>query len=170
MRVWMIVLAGFILAAATTVAAHQDESLSFSRPTFESVILKSAPKSPSKIYEDKYYAFHYRRSGPAEPAPGFFVYARKINKWMEIKKLSTENAKLGRLPSGEESALTIGKKPYAELPLKSSKSISYPNKIKFDADTEMYLVIFESWQNKEEHAPRFWIDVEDLEEAFAKAR
>jgi hypothetical protein len=98
------------------------------------------------------------------------VYARKINKWMEIKKLSTENAKLGRLPSGEETALTVGKKPYAELPLKSPKSISYPSKIKFDPDTDMYLVIFESWQNKEEHAPRFWIDAEDLEEAFAKAR
>ena len=169
MRMRIFILAGLILSASTVLAAQQDESLSFSRRTFESVALKSAPKSLVKIYEDGDFAFHYRRAG-ASDAPGLFVHARKLGRWIEIKRLSTQNAKLGRLSTGEDVGLVAGKKPYIDMPLKTDKSTSFPSKVKYDAETELYALEFDSWQKKNEHATRFFIDREDLEEAFAKAR
>jgi hypothetical protein len=169
MRMRIIIIAGLILSASTVLAAHQDESLSFSRQTFESVVLKSAPKSPVKIYEDKDFAFHYRRAG-ASDAPGLFVHARKLGRWIEIKKISTENAKLGRLSTGEDVGPAAGKKPYVDMPLKTDKSTGFPSKVKYDAETELYALEFDPWQKKNEHVTRFFIDREDLENAFAKAR
>jgi hypothetical protein len=169
MRLRLYILAGLILSASSVLAAQQDETFSFSRPTIESVVLKSPPKSPVKIYEDGDFAFLYTRSGPGD-APGLFVRGKKLNRWIEIKKLSTENAKLGRLSSGEEVSLAAGKKPYVDMPLKTLKSTGFPGKIKYDDEAELYALEFDAWQKKSEFVTRFFIDREDLEEAFAKAR
>ena len=71
------------------------QTLNFSRPTITAVALKDAPFYHQKIYEDDEYLFAYRRYGRAEYAPGFFVYGKKQKKWSEIKKVTTEHAKLG---------------------------------------------------------------------------
>jgi hypothetical protein len=170
MRIRLITLACLIFWAAITAAAYQDESLSFSRPTIEATALKTAPKSAVKLYEDEEFVFLYRPSGGKEFAPGLFVYGKKPGIWIEIKKLSTENAKLGRLSSGEEVRLVVGKKQYAELPLKTGGTVSIPSKVKYDADIEVYALEFDPWQKKEENVTRFWIDREDLGEAFASAK
>jgi hypothetical protein len=167
MRIRLFILAGLILSAATMAAAGQDESISFTRSTIEAVILKSPPKSPVQIYEDKDFAFY---KPAAQTAPGFFINNKRLKKWIEVKKLSTESAKLGRLSSGEEVKPAVEKKHYVELPLKTGKSISYPGKITYDSEAEVYGLEFDSWQNKKEFVTRFWIDREDLEDIFAKAR
>ncbi|HWP44255.1 MAG TPA: hypothetical protein VNO14_13510 [Blastocatellia bacterium] len=170
MRIRLSIMAGIILSAAIAAPAYQDESLSFSRPTFESVILKDAPKSAVKIYEDKFFVFAYRGAGQAKEAPAFFLHNKSLKKWIEIKKLSTENVKLGRFASGEQASLSVGKKPYVEVPLKVGKTIVFPSKVKFDSETELYSLEFDSWQKKPEHVTRFWIDMDDLEEVFANAK
>jgi hypothetical protein len=170
MTIRLITLASLVLWAATVVAAYQDESLSFSRPTLEASALRAAPKSAVKLYEDEDFVFAHRGPGGTQSAAGFFVYGKKSDRWMEIKKVSTENAKLGRLSSGDEVRLTLGKKQYAELPLKTGRAVNVPSKIKYDADIEVYMLEFDSWQKKEEYVTRFWVDREDLEEAFKTAR
>jgi hypothetical protein len=168
MKIRLITLAGLVLWAATIAVAYQDESLSFSRPTIEASALKTAPKSAVKLYEDEEFVFLYRHSGGKEYAPGFFVYRKKPASWIEIKKVTTENAKLGRLSSGDEVRLSVGKKQYAELPLKSGGAVNIPSKIKYDAEIEVYSLEFDPWQKKEEHVTRFWVDRDDLREAFKK--
>jgi hypothetical protein len=170
MKIRLITLAGLVLWAATIAAAYQDESLSFSRPTIEASALKTAPKSTVKLYEDQEFVFFYRQSGGKEYAPGFFVYSKKPGRWIEIKKVSTENAKLGRLPSGDEVRQSVGQKHYAELPLKSGGAVNVPSKIKYDAEAEVYMLEFDPWQKKEEYVTRFWIDKEDLGEAFKSSK
>jgi hypothetical protein len=170
MKIRLIALAGLVLWAANIVAAYQDETLSFSRPTVEASALKTAPKSAVKLYEDEEFVFFYRHSGGKEYAPGFFVYGKKLDRWIEIKKVSTENAKLGRLSSGDEVRLSVGKKQYAELPLKSGGTGNIPSKIKYDAEIEVYMLEFDSWQKKEEYVTRFWLDRDDLVEAFKSGR
>jgi hypothetical protein len=170
MKIRLITLAGLVLWAATIAAAYQDQSLSFSRPTLEASALKAEPKPAVKLYEDEGFVFTYRSAGGAQSAAGFFVYDKKSGRWIEIKKVSTENAKLGRLSSGDEVRLTLEKKQYAELPLKTGKAISFPSKIKYDADTEVYMLEFDSWQKKEGNVTRFLIDRDDLEEAFKASK
>ena len=170
MIIRLITLAGLLLWAATIVAAYQDEPLSFSRPSLEASALRTAPKSVVTLYEDEDFVFVHRGPGGTQHAAGFFVYGKKSGRWIEIKKVSTENAKLGRLSSGEEVRLTLGKKQYAEMPLKTSRGINVPSKIKYDAEIEVYMLEFESWQKKEEYVTRFWVDREDLEETFKATR
>jgi hypothetical protein len=170
MKIRVTTLAGLILCAATVASAYQDESLSFSRPTVEASALRTTPKSAVKLYEDEEFVFLYRAAGGKEAAPGLFVYGKKPGKWIEIKKVSTENAKLGRLSSGEEVRLILGKKQYAELPLKAGATVNVPSKIKYDTDIEVFMLEFDPWQKKEEYVSRFWIDREDLGEAFGSAK
>jgi hypothetical protein len=170
MKIRLIALSAIILLAATAAAAYQDEGLSFSRPTIEAAALKAAPKSAVKLHEDEDFAFFHRRAGGKESAPGLFVHAKKTGRWVEIKKVTTENAKLGRLSSGDEVAPAVGKKQYVELPLKSGATLNTPGRIKYDAEIEMYTLEFDPWQKKEEHVTRFWVDKEDLAESFKSAK
>jgi hypothetical protein len=170
MKIRLIALAGLILWAAAVAAAYQDENLSFSRPTIEASTLKTAPKSAIKLYEDEEFVFLSRPAVGKESAPGLFVYGKKPGIWIEIKKVSTENAKLGRLSSGEEMRLIVGKKQYLELPLKSGATLNIPSKVKYDADIEVYMLEFDPWQKKDEHLTRLWIDREDLGEAFKSVK
>ncbi|HSE97960.1 MAG TPA: hypothetical protein VLD57_06775, partial [Blastocatellia bacterium] len=165
MRIRLLILAVFLLSAAVVAGASQNDTLSFSRPSFEAVALKAEPKSLAKLYEDKEYAFHYVQPGQPDRVPGLYVYAKRPRKWMEIKKLSTENAKPGRVPTGEEVSASLGKKPYAEMPLKTGNTSNLPAKVRFDAETELYILEFDSWQKKEEFVTRFYIDKDDLDEA-----
>jgi hypothetical protein len=170
MRIRLITLTVLVLWAAITGAAYQDETLSFSRPSLEASALRTAPKLALKLYEDEEFVFYYRPTGARENAPGFFVYGKKQGRWLEIRKVSTENAKLGRLSSGDDVRVSVGKKQYAELPLKSGGTANNPSKVKYDAETDVYMLEFDSWQKKEEYVTRFYVDKEDLEEAFKISR
>lgn len=72
------------------------QTLKFSRPTLVAASVDKAPFYHQKNYEDDEYLFAFRHSGRPEFAPGIFVYGKKQNKWLEIKKPTTEHAKLGR--------------------------------------------------------------------------
>jgi hypothetical protein len=175
MRMRGLIMAGLVLYCASIVGAYQDDSLSFSRPSIEAVPLKEAPKWHVKVFEDEDFTFFYRHYGREKYQPGFFIYGKRLRKWIEIKKLTTENAKLGRSPSIDEVRLSVSwdhsslrGKDYAELPLKTSGSISFPSKIRYDADAEVYMLEFDTELKKEEYLTRFWVDREDLEEALKR--
>src|SRR5687768_3939394 len=101
LSVAIIVLAGFFSLLPADINGQRQ----FTRPTLIAVLCKQVPKWHVKFYEDKDYLFSYRHYGKGEYVPGVFVYNKKLSKWLEIKKLSTENAKLGQSPPFDEVKL-----------------------------------------------------------------
>ena len=126
--------------------AIAQKSRNFSRPTIITVSSDEEPLWHEKIYEDADYLFVYRDYGKAEYTPNFFVYGKKQHKWIEIKKLSTEHAKLGRSPSSTaKAALQVSRDysslktvNYVNLPLRTSGSINFPDKITYNAENKTY--------------------------------
>lgn len=152
-----------------------------SRPT---VILAAArdPVGDWTIYEDNDYLFvarGYGRKGE-EQVPGLFVFSHKMEKWMEIKKLSTQGAKLGRSPSPEEERkkgafCSVGwdysglrKADYATIPLMTSGSLNFPDKILYQADTATYVLQLNSSWNIDAVLTQFIVKKDDLDKAFGE--
>lgn len=155
-------------------AAQQKRTLNFSRPTIIAVSYDEEPLWHEKIYEDGNYLFVIRDYGKAEYEPNFFVYGKKQRKWMEVKKLSTEHAKLGRSASPKaKSALQDGwdysglkTVNYVNLPLRASGSINFPDKITYDDKNKIFIFNFNSSAGVEEILTRFWVLKKDLDEAL----
>lgn len=148
------------------------QSLSFSRPTVITAVCIEEPFWHESIYEDDDYLFVYRDFGKAEETPVFFILGKKRNKWIELKKLSTEHAKLGRSPSSDKkgdvseswdysSLKTVN---YVNLPLRTSGSINFPDQVTYDADTKAYCFNFNSLAKVEEMLTQFWVAKKDLDQ------
>ncbi len=99
MRKITIKLSALFVICFLAQNATAQKTLDFSRPTIITASCDEEPLWHEKIYEDDDYLFVYRDYGKAEYTPNFFVYGKKQHKWIELKKLSTELAKLGRSPS-----------------------------------------------------------------------
>ena len=144
----------------------------FSRPTLIAALCEREPKWLVKVYEDEDYQYVYRDYGKAEYVPGFFVYSKKSGRWAEITNLSTENAKLGHSPPLDEVLLSVAwdysglrSKDYVELPLRTSGSINFPEKIEYDAGAEAYQLNFNP-SIKPVYQTLFWILKKDLKKVF----
>jgi len=145
-----------------------------SRPTIITASCAEEPLWHEKIYEDDNYLFVYRDYGKAEYTPTFFIYGKKHNKWIEIKKLSTEHAKLGRSPSSTTKIIlsvtwdysSLKSVNYVHLPLRTSGLINFPDKILYDANAKIYAFNFNSSVKLEEVLTQFWVTKKDLEEAL----
>ena len=154
--------------------ATAQKSRDFSRPTIITASSDEEPLWHEKIYEDKDYRFVIRDYGQAEYTPNFFVYGKKQHKWIEIKKLSTEHAKLGRSPSSSAKAAPQVSRDYSalktvnymNLPLRTSGSINFPDKITYDAENKTYCFNFNSTAKLEEMLTQFWVLKKDLDEAL----
>lgn len=128
------------------------------------------------IYEDSDYMFVARDYGPkGTQIPGLFVFSHKMKKWMEIKELSTEEAKLGRSPTLEEGRCSVGwdysglrNTDYAKIPLMTSGSLNFPDKICYAADSATYFLQFNSSWNIDAVLTQFIVKKGDLDKAFGK--
>ena len=150
------------------------QTRTFSRPTIVAASCPDVPFWHVKVYEDDDYLFVYRHYGRAEYTPGFFVHGKRQHKWLEIKQLSTEHARLGRSPAIDEVPLSVSwnysplaKVEYAALPLPTSGSINFPDKIEYDAVTEVYCLNFDSSAEREEMLTQFWVLKAELEAALS---
>ena len=147
-----------------------------SRPT----VILSAAHGPvgqcETVYADGDYVFVVKNYGPkGKQTPGLFVFSQKMKKWMEINKLSTEGAKFGRSPTPEEGLCSVRwdysglqKADYATIPLMTSGSLNFPDKILYDADTVTYLLQFNSSWNIDAVLTRFSVKKDDLNKAFGE--
>lgn len=132
------------------------------------------------IYQDDDYAFFKRGYGAkGDHVPGLFLFSKKQKKWMKIRKLSTDRAKLGRSPTDEEAAAT-GKGPcsvgwnysqiresdYVTLPLMTSGSVNFPDKIVYDREPLEYLLQFNSSWNIDGVLTQFVVKKKDIDQAF----
>lgn len=188
-----LILSVCVLLTALTV---KSQIQNFSRPTVIAARLDKTPFYHIKVFEDDDYLFAYRHYGKSEFVPGFFVQNKKSGKWLEIKKISTEHAKLGSYnlsdafitekttdERGVDVYKFISRKPdypilaiswnfhglkqtdYVELPLRTSGSIVFPEKIIYDQTAESYKIILGADYNIEEMQTLFWIRKEDLKKA-----
>ncbi len=128
------------------------------------------------IYEDDNYQFVSRDYGQrGTQIPGLFVFSKKTNKWMEIKKLSTKDAKLGRSPTEREGLCQVGwdysalsQADYATIPLKTSGSIDFPDNIIYKRDKGIFLLQFDSSWGIKAVLTQFIVKKSDLDQAFEK--
>ena len=171
----IIFSASIVIASAFSIfsPALAKGQNTFSRPTLIAALCEHKPKWHVKVYEDEDFQFVYRHYGNAEYLPGLFVYSKKRSRWVEITKLSTENAKLGHSPLFFEKVwLSVGwdyshlkSKDYADLPLRTSGSINFPNVVIYVESSKIYRLNFDP-SLKPEYQTWFWILKKDLEKAF----
>ena len=138
-----------------------------------STIRVKKTESPKKnyyiLYYDSEFLFVGRHFGShkdphSNTEPGFFVHSKKLDKWLLITDLSTEGAKLGKSYgfSNKEDVKKMMRcsvswdftnyrnKDFIALPLKTSGSIAFPEKIIFEQEKNKYLLVFfGSWKVKE---------------------
>ncbi len=150
------------------------QNRNFSRTTIITASCDEEPLWHEKIYEDDNYLFVYRDYGQAEYTPNFFVYGKKHRKWIEIRKLSTEHAKLGRSSSSTAKVnssanwdySSLKSVNYVNLPLRTSGSINFPDLITYDSNSKTYCFKFNSSAKVEEMLTQFWVLKKDLEQAL----
>jgi hypothetical protein len=164
-----------LFAICFLTGAIATQSQTSSRPTIIAALC--AEKNPlwhEKIYEDDNYLFVYRDYGKAEYIPNLLVYGKKQKKWIEIKKLSTEDAKLGRFASSTAKANLAGIRDnsslknikYIDLPLRISGSTEFPDKITYDDNSKIYYFNFNSSSEDKEILTQFRVLKKDLEWAL----
>ena|SRR5215510_13274827 len=147
-----------------------DDDLKFSRVTIKGQVLDAEPKWHVKVYEDESYRFVYRHYGNAEYVPGFFAFDISRKRWLQLKELSTENARLGRSPDFSDIPLAVGwdfrglaSAKYAQLPLKTSGSIVFPDRVTFDPPSKLYRFDCNSGLNRDVSLTSFWVRKLDLD-------
>lgn len=158
-------------AAQTFIVEIQN----FSRPTIITAPCdEEYPLWHKKIYEDGDYLFVYRDYGKPEYTPNFLIYGKKQKKWIEIKKLSTEHAKLGRSSSSTNNAASptnwdyssLKNVNYVGLPLRIAGSINFPDEITYDDNTRTYYLSFNSSVKTKEMLSQFRVLKTDLDQAL----
>ena len=133
------------------------------------------------IHEDsdfKFVSIDYGSKG--KQIPGFYVFQKSTSNWLRIETISTKDAVWGRSPTAEESR-TSGKgycqvgwnfasqykgKLYVEIPLKTSGSIVFPDKIQLDE--QVYLLYFSSGWSIHKVKTTLRVNKADLLDAFNK--
>jgi Domain of unknown function (DUF4377) len=170
----LLVCTGF--AGFPEAGLARAQQLSFSRPTIVGVHYDRQPPWHFKLYEDSDYMFVYRNYGDGEYVPGIFVHNVRKNKWMEIRRISTENAVLGRSPGPKDlikcpipetwDFSSLRKREYTDLPLKTSRLVFVPDLIAKDDDRNVYRIDFTPPCEVADMLTRFFIRIEDLDNAF----
>jgi hypothetical protein len=175
LSITLLVLCTFAPGLADSALGGFDD-WTFTRPTLVAAACETAPAFKEKIFEDKDYFFVVRNSGKRGSVPGLFVHAAKGDRWIEIKKLSTENAKLGRSAESQGSTVNaswdfaeLGKQLYVSIPLRTTGDDLLPDKISFDEKSLLYKLEFNSALKQEASLTDFYITRADLEEAFDDA-
>jgi len=149
-----------------------------------SVVLESAKEPPAdrqEIFTDDTYRFYSLNFGSkGGRVPGFLVQSKKSGEWRRIAKISTAGAQFGRSPSFEESRaagiadLQVGwdfrylkKQDYVELPLRSSGSIMFPERIAWDRERHEYVAYFNEQLKVPASVTKLVFRGDDLAKAFA---
>ena len=129
----------------------------------ESVVTKAdspGTRNTSVVHYDDRFLFLARNYGDhrdfhGNTEPGFFVHSKAHDRWLQILRVSTKDAKFGKSQSDnpeENKRLmksSVGwdftaytNKSWIDLPLKTSSSIAFPDKIELDATGDRYKMSF----------------------------
>jgi hypothetical protein len=166
-----IIMVFVVSIGVQNISAQQ---VKFSRSTFKAKTLVKSPFWHIRVFEDRNYIFVYRSYGSNSYVPGFFIYGKRKHKWIEIKELSTENAKLGSSPPYDEVVLAVAwnyknlkKFDYVNVVLRTSGSINLPDKIEYDKVNQAYRLNYNSVINLEKSLTVFWLLRKEIEKSFS---
>jgi hypothetical protein len=151
-------------------------------PTFtRSTIVATPLKQPVTFwhdltFEDNAYMFvsrHYGTGG--KHVPGFFAYSKRRGAWIQISKISTEHARLGRSPEGIHLPVSwdhtvLIRHEYVSLPLGGSGVISSPDRVIPMPRQGLYRLDYHSSLKVDDSLTWFWVRAADLEAAFEGRR
>lgn len=150
--------------------------------------LTSPPQKNYRIlYYDNEFLFVGRDYGDhrdfgGNTEPGFFVHSKKLDRWLLITEISTNGAKFGKTNGYKNKAdgkkmmqCSVGwdftkykDKDFIGVPLKTSGSIAFPERVLLDQERNKYLLIFFASWKIEEVETILEIDKADLIEEFKK--
>ena len=131
------------------------------------------------IYYDASYLFGARHYGDSRDfggntEPALLVHSKAANCWMQITAVTTQGGKFGRSRSTEISVswdfTSLAKKQLAELPLRTSGSIDFPDRIDEDGTGKQYVLHFNSDLKIASAETVLLINKVDLEKAFQANR
>lgn len=149
-------------------------ALTFTRPTIVATPLEQPVTFWHELtFEDNEYMFvsrHYGTGG--KHVPGFFVYSKSRGAWIQISRISTEHARLGRSPEGPP-VLAVGwdygdliRYEYVSAPLRGGSFISSPDRIVAMPRQGLYRLDYNSDLKIDYSLTWFWVRIADLEAAF----
>lgn len=115
--------------------------------------------------------------------PGVFIHSKQHDKWLQIVKVATregvfgtsnsdqkeDQKKLMRIPVGWDFT-GLATNVYAEMPLRTSGSLAFPDRVEFDEKRERYTLGFMTACGVPSAATFLSFDRRDLETAFAHYR
>src|SRR5687767_3430954 len=135
------------------------------RPTIVATRSEPPRRNFNVIYYDDRFLFAGRHYGSAaDPGgntePGLFVHSKEHNRWIRISAISTADGSFGKSVTDDPVAMkklrlaSVGwdftmfaQRPYIEQPLRTSGSISFPDRIEYDARTDRYQLRYHSsWE------------------------
>jgi hypothetical protein len=171
-RVWSM---GVVACLSVTAVALGDGQESppehFSWPTAKGKALQSEPFSHRLVYEDSLYAFRLRHyGGEGTHTPAFLALRLADSTWIEITHLSTEHARFGRSPDILDIPLAVvwdfsrlADSAYAALPLHTSGSIVFPDRVSFEQEGNIYRFDCNSQLDRPQCLTTFWVLRADLD-------
>lgn len=157
----------------------------------QSVIAESSEiprRNISIIYYDDSFLFlsrHYgdHRDVGGNTEPGLFVHSKAKNGWIQILKVSTKDGKFGKSWSENEEEMkklmmisvgwdfsSLASQPYADMPLLTSGSIAFPDKIELLEDGRRYKLSFMTKTGVRAAATHLYVSRDDLEKEFDKLK
>lgn len=155
----------------------------------QSVVTKTdspGTRNTSVVYYDGSFLFLARDYGDhrdfgGNTEPGFFVHSKAHDRWLQILQVSTKDAKFGKLHSDDPEEnkrlmmISVGwdfstytNRSRVDLPLKTSGSIAFPEKIEFDSTGDRYKMSFLTSSKIESAVTILYISRKDLSEQFDK--
>jgi hypothetical protein len=121
------------------------------------------------------------RTRSREKLPGLFVHSNAHGRWIEIHKISTRDGVFGSSHSDDpEAREKLAKvpvtwdfteyrhKPHMEIPLRTSGSLVFPDRIEYDAPSRRYRIRFFSKLKIESAETTLYISRAEMLAAFGK--
>lgn len=160
-------------------------ALAFSQPI---VTMASSPgtRNLTVIYYDKDFLFLARNYGDhrdfgGSTEPGLFVHSKSHDCWLKVSQVSTKDARFGKSDSdnpGEKNRLlkssvvwdftSYVNKSSIELPLRTSGSIAFPDRIEYEEKADRFKMGFFSSWNIPSAETSLYLRRKDLIEQFEK--
>jgi len=147
---------------------EKNEISRLSEPTiiWEEGITDNFPRRNFRIIDyDNEYLFVGRNFGSSKDRmgntePAFFVHSKKFNRWLKIKQVAAKKGIFGyskKLSKAETQVMFgcsvylgqahLANEKFCDLPLKTSGSIAFPDKITLDTvQNEYVLDFFSNWK------------------------
>jgi hypothetical protein len=120
----------------------REDAMKFTRPTVIGLVLERAPERYHQYYKDQYYQFVVADNSEEPVVSTFVAHDLVKERWLQITKLSTEHARLGksndRLPEATPDFYALRNDEYVQLPFKSRGWNVFPDRIVFDSTNRLY--------------------------------